>query len=142
MDLQIKLQDTTLKIRAAGLVKTSKGYLFEKNEGVEHVFPIGGKIMLNESSEEAIKREIKEEIGMDVKEVKLRSVIENFYGTSPDKVHELCFVYEVQEEFTGTVPPEFVEVSFEDVDKNNIKPTSITEILKSENNSFKHFVIK
>jgi hypothetical protein len=51
-------------------------------------------------------------------------------------------VYEVQEEFTGTVPPEFVEVSFEDVDKNNIKPTSITEILKSENNSFKHFVIK
>ena len=74
MDLQIKLQDTTLKIRVAGLVKTSKGYLFEKNQEKGYVFTIGGKIMLNESSEDAIKREIEEEIGMNVKEIKLRSL--------------------------------------------------------------------
>lgn len=142
MDLQIKLQDTTLKIRVAGLVKTSKGYLFERNDEKGYIFTIGGKIMLNESSEEAIKREIKEEIGMEVKEVKLRSVIENFYGVSPDKVQELCFVYEVEEEFMGSVPQEFVEVSVEDINKNDIRPSSIKEILESEKDSFKHFTIK
>lgn len=142
MDLQIKLQDTTLKIRVAGLVKTSKGYLFEKNEEKGYIFTIGGKIMLNESSEEAVKREIKEEIGMDVKEVRLRSVIENFYGVEPDKVQEICFVYEVEEEFTGTVPPEFLEISSEEIDKNDIRPSSIIEILKSDKDRFKHFTIK
>ncbi len=142
MDLQIKLQDTTLKIRVAGLVKTSKGYLFERNYEKGYVFSIGGKIMLNESSEEAIKREIKEEIGMDVKEVKLRSVIENFYGVSPDKVQEFCFVYEVGEEFIGDVPPEFVEISLAEIGNNDIRPNSIKDILKSEKDSFKHFTIK
>jgi 8-oxo-dGTP pyrophosphatase MutT (NUDIX family) len=141
MDLSIKLQDTKVKIRVAGLVKTAKGYLFEKSDK-EYIFTLGGKIMLNESSKEAIIRETKEEIGMDVENLSLRGIIENFYGTGDDKVHEICFVYEIDDLFTGEVPSEFVEVSMEDIQNHDIRPAPVVDILKSEKNSFKNIVVK
>lgn len=145
MDLQIKLQGTVLRVRAAALVKTSKGYLFEKLKGKDYVFPIGGKVMLNESTEEGIKREIFEEIGMEVKNVKLLSVIENFYTEDENKTHELCFVYGIKEEFMGDLPVGFVEVSLEEIDKIEIKPLTIKNILrniKDNKEIFEHFLIK
>ena len=33
MDLSIKIQDTTLYIRVAGIIKTPNGFLFGKEEG-------------------------------------------------------------------------------------------------------------
>lgn len=141
MDLLINLNDTKVKIRVAGLVKTKNGYIFEKNEK-GYIFCIGGKIMLNESSKDAIIREIKEEIGMDVKETVLKSVFENFYGKSPEKVQEICFVYEVAEEFTGNLGSEFVEVQLSDLNNYDVRPSVIKEILLSKKSDFKHFIIK
>lgn len=145
MDLQIKLQDTIFRVRVAGLIKTNKGYIFEKNEQKGYIFTIGGKCMLNESSEEAVRREIKEEIGMEVKNSKLLSIIENFYHEDENKTHEICFVYQIEEEFVGKLPSGFVEVSLEDINKFEIKPNTIKDMLKNikdNKETFKHFVIK
>ncbi len=142
MDLQIKLQNTTLKIRVAGLIKTKDGYLFEKQSKDNYFFLVGGKVMLNESSEETIKREIKEEINMEVREVNQKSVIENFYTSFGENIHEICFVYEVKEIFSGEIPFGFVEIAFDDLDKNDIRPIVIKDILKSEKSIFKNYIIK
>lgn len=143
MDLSIKLEDTRLYIRVAGLVKTPKGYLFEERKG-QYIFPIGGKIKLGETSKEAAIREIIEEIGFVTKELKSRGAIENHYTNMSDgeKVQEICFVYEVEEEFTGQVPGEFVEIQIQDIDKHVVKPLPIVEILKDGTKSFKHIIIK
>lgn len=141
MDLLISLNDTKVKIRVVGLIKTKKGYIFEKSEK-GYIFAIGGKIILNESSKDAIIREIKEEIGMDIKEASLISVFENFYGKFPEKVQEICFVYEVVEEFTGNLGSEFVEVQLSDLNNYDVRPNVIKEILLSKKNNFKHFIIK
>ena len=141
MDITIKIEDMTLNIRVAAILKTSKGYLFEKSKN-GYLFPVGGRVKLWESSEEAIKREIKEEIGMEISKMKLVSLIENFFLVGEEKIQELCFVYEAEEEFAGAASSEFIEIRLEDIDKNDIRPSSIIEILKSEKGSFKHFIIK
>jgi 8-oxo-dGTP pyrophosphatase MutT (NUDIX family) len=68
MDLSIPIQDTTLYIRVAGIIKTNSGYLFEWDKSRQsYIYTVGGKIKLNETSEEALKREVFEEIGFEFK---------------------------------------------------------------------------
>lgn len=141
MDLSVTLQDTKVKIRVAGLIQTPHGYLFEKSEK-GYVFVLGGKIMLNESSQEAIIRETKEEIGWDIKNLTLRGIVENFYGSGDDKVHEICFIYEIIDLFTGTVPPEFIEIPLEDIRKFDVRPTPIIGIIEDKKDSFKNIILK
>jgi 8-oxo-dGTP pyrophosphatase MutT (NUDIX family) len=137
MDLSIPIEDTTLYIRVAVLVKTRKGFLLEQSvDG--YLFTVGGKIKLNETSKEAAKREVKEEIGMQIEDVTLRSVIENLYTNKGRKVHEICFVYSVDEFFEGEIPKGFVEVPVSEIDSLDIKPGSIGDLLKNTDNTFVH----
>lgn len=98
--------------------------------------------MLNETSKEAIKREIMEEIGMQIKNPTLCSVVENLYTTNTEKVHEICFIYIIDTIFTNVVPSGFIEVSIENLDKFDIRPSPIVDILKSKEDSFKHIIFK
>jgi hypothetical protein len=63
-------------------------------------------------------------------------------GTTNEKVHEICFVYKTDIVFNGNIPKGFVEVSIEDIDKYEIRPSNVVEILKNEDDSFRHIVIK
>lgn len=141
MDLSIVIKDTKLKIRAAAILPTLSGFLFERSDK-DYIFTIGGKIMINETSEEAIKREVMEEIGMRIEKLSLCSVIENIYTNGNEKVHEICFVYKVDTIFRGSIPIGFVEVSLKNIDNYIIKPTYIIDILKQANIPFRHFMIK
>jgi 8-oxo-dGTP pyrophosphatase MutT (NUDIX family) len=142
MDLSINLDNKILYIRVAGLVRTKNGFIFS-NSKHGYIFPIGGKIKLEETSEEALKREIMEEIGMEVKNYRLVGMLENIYTNVGDgaRVHEICFVYIVDDVFEGVLSEEFVEVAEEDFSKFDIKPKPILKILESKN-AFEHIVVK
>lgn len=142
MDLSILVGGTILYIRVAGLIKTPRGFLFEKKSDREYVFALGGKVMINETSKEAMKREIMEEIGIEVGDLTLCSVIENLYTKATEKVHEICFVYKINTIFTGVIPDGFVEVPIEDIDKFDVRPSPVVGILKGKENSFKHIILK
>lgn len=141
MDLSIQVQDTIINIRVAGLMKTPNGFLFEKHKN-GYIFALGGRVKLGETSRATMIRETLEEIGTEVKQFTLCSVIENFFTNGNQKTQEICFVYKIDEVFAGIVPPEFIEISLEDIDKYDIKPKRIVDILKSKENSFKHIIIK
>jgi len=141
MDLSIKLNDTKVNIRVAGLVKTPRGYLFEKNEK-GYIFALGGRVMLNESSEKAMVREIMEEIGMKVDKLSLSAMIENFYSTATEKVHEICFVYKIETLFMDKIPFEFVEVPINEINKYDVRPSQIIDILKNGKGPFSHIIVK
>lgn len=140
MDIQALINDIKLKVKVVGIVKTPHGFLFEKSD-YDYIFVIGGKVSINETLEEAIKREIMEEIGMRVENVTLCAIVENLYGSDPKKVHEICFVYKVHDIFTGSVPQGFLEVSAEDLDKFDIRPSSITTLLKNDESQFKYIIV-
>ncbi len=141
MDLTTIINDTKLKIRVAGILSTPNGFLFEKSDG-DYIFLTGGKIRANETSKQAMKREILEEVGIQVEDLTLCSILENLYKTDTEKVHEICFVYKTDIVFNGAIPKGFVEVPIENIDKYDIRPSNIVEILKNKDSSFKHFVIK
>lgn len=128
MDLSISVGDSKLKIRVAGLIKTEKGYIFEKSEK-GYLFPVGGKIMVNEPSKKAIIREIKEELNIDIEGFVLKSVLENFYTKASEKVHEICFVYETTEKFSGPLPADFIDIPVSEFSKYDIQPVAIKNML-------------
>ena len=141
MDLAITVQDTIIYIRVAALVKTSRGFLFERSKK-GYIFLPGGKVKLGESSEDAIKREIMEEIGMKAERTTLVSILENFYFNDKEKVQEICFVFKIDEDFTGIIPDGFTEVSIEDISKYDVRPKPMVDILKNKDKLFKHIIIK
>lgn len=140
MDLAAIINNIKFKIRVAGILSTPKGFLFEKSDE-DYIFPIGGKVMVNETSQEALEREVMEEIEMKIKNSKLCSVMENLYTTTAGlKIHEICFVYKIDDIFEGDLPDGFLEVAIEDIDKYKIKPIGLTKILKDT--EFKHVIVK
>lgn len=141
MDLSIKLENATLYIRVATLIKSANGYLFEQNKN-GYIYTVGGKIQLNESSLEAAKREIKEELDFEVNDLKLKCVLENFYSNNEGSVHEVCFIYEVEEMFAGELPPGFVEVVSTDIYNHDVRPKPIMNLVANGGVDIKHIIVK
>lgn len=56
--------------------------------------PLGGGIDFGETSAEAAIREIKEELGLDITEVKLLGIVENIFVYEGEPGHEMVFVYD------------------------------------------------
>lgn len=58
--------------------------------------PLGGGVELGETSEQTIVREIREEIGAEVRDLKLLGVLENLFELEGQQRHEVVFVYDGQ----------------------------------------------
>jgi 8-oxo-dGTP pyrophosphatase MutT (NUDIX family) len=55
--------------------------------------PFGGGIEARETSEQAVVREIKEELGATAINLKKLTVLENIFGYRGKKMHEITFLY-------------------------------------------------
>jgi 8-oxo-dGTP pyrophosphatase MutT (NUDIX family) len=141
MDLSIKLENTYLYIRVAVLIRSKKGYLFEKSSK-GYMFTVGGKMKLNESSLEAVTREVEEELGFIPKDLKLRATLENFYVNSGEGVHEICFIYEVGDLYDLDVPENFTEITAEDITNYDIRPKQIIDLIKDKDTAFQSIIVK
>lgn len=56
--------------------------------------PLGGGVELGETSEQTIVREIREEIGAEVRDLRLLGVLENLFELEGQQQHEVVFVYD------------------------------------------------
>lgn len=141
MDLSVRLGDSILNLRVVALIRNEHGYLFEKNSS-GYYYAVGGRIKLNESSFDALKREVFEELNHNVQNAKLVSIIENFFTRSVHKVHEINFVYMIDEIFTGELPNNFISILPSDFGNYDIRPTSILNVIKNRNTPFEHIAQK
>ena len=96
MDITIDVDDYKLNVRAAGVMIHNGKVLVHKNVNSDYYALIGGRVEIGESSEDTIKREIKEELGKDIKITKYISTIENFFEIKGSKYHEIMFVYGIE----------------------------------------------
>ena len=55
--------------------------------------PLGGGIEFGERSDDAVKRELQEEIGAELDELRLLTVLENLFEFEGKAWHEIVFVY-------------------------------------------------
>lgn len=69
---------------------------FDPATNEHYLMPIGGGIEFGETSEQAAKREVEEEIGAQAHQFRLLGVFENLFSFNGEAGHEVVFVYEAQ----------------------------------------------
>jgi 8-oxo-dGTP pyrophosphatase MutT (NUDIX family) len=80
--------------RQGGKILLAEGYDEIKNE--HFLRPVGGSIDFAETSEQAAKREVLEELGAEAHAFKLLGVSENIFTFNGEQGHEIVFVYEAR----------------------------------------------
>lgn len=97
IDVKINSEQGKFKFRVSGILKVGNKYLTVKiGENDFYCLP-GGHVELGEDTDTAILREMKEELGYEVKIVKLISIIQNFFKTTDNKIfHELGYYYIIE----------------------------------------------
>lgn len=93
MDLKIKTEQQEFHGRACGIIKQDDKFLIMRVNQTSYFHIPGGHIEIGEDSEQAIIREIKEEIGCDIQETNLFAIQENFWKRNNKICHGLEFYY-------------------------------------------------
>lgn len=94
-DFRFKTDQQICGVRATALiVQDDKIYLNRNEQG--RYYTIGGAIQVGETTEEAVKREVKEEVGLDVNVERLTFVVENTFCQDGVNFHNIEFHYLVK----------------------------------------------
>ena len=95
MDVTYKTVEGRFNFRVAGLLVHEDKLLVMKDEHQSYFYIPGGRVKIHEQTEEAIKRELLEELTVDVRINRLLWINENFFveDTLKEKFHEICFYY-------------------------------------------------
>lgn len=141
MDLTLPIGDFVLNVRVAMIIKTDKGFIFEKHRD-NYYFVVGGRVKAGESSKEAIKREVFEELGILLKNFYLRAVIENFFISGVRKFHEICFVYQTEDILEKEFSQEFFVYNKEEINNIDLKPEIMKEVIIAGSKGILHVVSK
>ena len=95
-DFKGYIDDVKFNVRAGVIMKYKDTVLVEISRAGENSVIPGGRVKINEYSRDALKREIKEEMNIDLKDNQLsfKAMIENLFNSEGIDYHELFFVYE------------------------------------------------
>lgn len=93
MDLKIKTEQQEFHGRTCGIIKQDDKFLIMRVNQTSYFHIPGGHIEIGEDSEQAIIREIKEEIGCDIQETNLFAIQENFWQRNNKNCHGIEFYY-------------------------------------------------
>ena len=90
-DFRTKIDSTVFGVRATALiVKDNRLFVIEDEDGC---YTIGGAIQVNETTEDAVVREVKEELGVTSKAGPLAFVVENRFEQTGVHYHNIEFHY-------------------------------------------------
>ncbi|HEL1734116.1 TPA: NUDIX hydrolase [Streptococcus suis] len=92
MDFRTVVGNQSFGVRATGLlVKDEKLFLVRAPEG--NYYTLGGAIQLGETTKEAVQREMREELGIDVEVGPLAFIVENQFSLQEKSYHRIEFLY-------------------------------------------------
>jgi len=154
--IRMKNEDFYFKFRAAGLILKNNKVLIVKMDNNDYYCLPGGYVELGETTEEAVKRELKEEFGQEVKIIKYLGMVENYFiKKNLRKIHEIAcyFLLDLVDEnllledkilFENDnehiVRLDFKWVDLNEIDNYDLRPVFLKELLKGNNLEFKHLI--
>lgn len=148
MDFRTRCHNQIFGVRATGLVvQDEKLYLVKSPEG--KYYTLGGAIQLGETTEEAVQREMKEEIGIEVELGPLAFIVENQFTLQEKSYHQIEFLYIVTP--LSNPAPNLKEgnsirqcewVAFADLEKLDLNPAFLKTELANWDGQLKHFMNK
>ena len=97
-DMTVPIDDSVINLRVGAIITKGSQVLMVKNNRDDWYYSVGGRIQVGETSEQAVLREVEEELGVPLEIDRLGFIHENyFYGTLGDRVerqiYEVCFFY-------------------------------------------------
>lgn len=94
MDLTFKTETGKLNIRVAAIIIHDDKVLMVKDTS-PYYYSVGGRVKVNETSEEAVVREVFEETGLKLEIDRLGFIHENFFveDVTKEQFHEISFFY-------------------------------------------------
>ena len=90
-DFRIKVGNTVFGVRATALIVKDNRLLVVGDE--DGFYTIGGAIQVDEATEDAVVREVKEELGVASKAVQLAFIVENRFEQAGVHYHNIEFHY-------------------------------------------------
>lgn len=157
MDIKIINEKEKFKVRVSGIFIFDNRILVNKYDEDSYCLP-GGTVEIGETSEEAILRELKEEINLDFEIASFMGITENFFtNLRKQKTHSIDFYYKVNlinnsdcnkidynriENDKGVmVQHHFKWINMSDLQKSNLLPSVIKEKIIKDSKLF-HIVVK
>jgi ADP-ribose pyrophosphatase YjhB (NUDIX family) len=143
-DLTFKTDQGKFNYRVGAIIIRDKKLLMIKNDSAPYYYSVGGRVKLNETSEEAVIRETFEETGIKFEIDRLAFIHENFFDEeiTGEHYHEIAFFYLMKENtdmnlicnsFGDQGAKEHLNwLPFDDLDKTHIYPEFFkTKLLKN-----------
>lgn len=95
MDVVLKTENGRFNYRACAIILNDNKILAMTDENAPYYYLIGGKVELHETAENAVLREIKEEMNINAKIIRPLWVCQNFFTeqVTKDRYHEICFCF-------------------------------------------------
>ncbi|MGB4609932.1 MAG: NUDIX domain-containing protein [Saccharofermentanales bacterium] len=105
-DMCVHCGEGVINIRVGAIIIKDNKVLMVKNDRDNYYYSVGGRIQFGETAEQAVKREVKEELGFEMEVDRLGFICEAyFYGTIGDKAERL--IYEPAFYFYMKTPDDF-----------------------------------
>ena len=153
-DCGFRKGDSWFRYRAAAIIVEEDCVLFAGNESNDYYYSIGGGVHLGESSEEAVKREVFEETGIDYEVDYMAIIHENFFVGSSTlegvNCHEICFYYMMKAKgnknlkshsFTSDGFKEYMHwIPIDELDNYKAYPSFMKEYLKRDHCGIEHII--
>lgn len=93
-DITVQCDQGIVNIRVGAIIFNGDKILMASNSDVDYLYSVGGRIKFGECAEEAIKREVLEELGVTLEIEHLGIIHENFfYGKDKKLIYEISFYY-------------------------------------------------
>lgn len=140
IDCAFRTQEGRFYYCVRALIIRNGKLLVMKDENSPHYYLVGGKVAMEETAEQALLREVKEELGIDAEIVRVLWFCENFFTEKVrnESYHELGLYYLLQmkdndlteDEFDvteGKHTLKFKWLPFETLEKEFIYPTFIKQ---------------
>ena len=146
-DFRTKVDRTVFGVRATALIiKDSRLLVIEDKDGF---YTIGGAIRVNEATEDAVVREVKEELGVISTAGQLAFVVENRFEQAGIHYHNIEFHYLVDlleeaplvmQEDTKSLPCQWL--ALEGLSTVDLKPAFLKTALPDWNGQLQHIQLE
>lgn len=158
-DIRVETNDYKFHFRVVAVIEQNGKILIQHIDNTEYWVLPGGHVMYGETSLEALKREVKEEIGIDInpQDCKLFCFHENFYMKGKQLQHwlENYFIvkpqnplpqksWETEENDKGVLKHlQFKWVTRDELKEIELKPVTIKNLIAdNKTNGFTHLIDK
>lgn len=92
-DIVFKTNQSCFIYRVAAIIIKDNRLLMAKHEDYPCYYTVGGKVRINETSEEAVVREAYEETGIEFEIDRLSFIQERFFEIEGEHHHEIVFYF-------------------------------------------------